>query len=289
MTLQNVLPWITRAWQSGWAVGAFNAVNMEQAQAIVWAAEAEQAPVIIQLSHRALLYAGRGDARAGLEMMAAVGRCAAQGAGVPVSLHLDHGTEEDVLRALGLGFTSVMFDAGDLPLAENITITHRLAAAAHACGACMEAEVGEVPRVGISASMDPHAGLTRPEEAAEFWRAAGVDTLAVALGSVHAGKAKTAELDLERLHAIRAQVNGPLVLHGSSGVTDASLAAGIAGGLAKVNFATQLSQGFTTAVRRVLSEDPQEVDLRKYLGPGRDGVVAVVRERIRTLGAAGKA
>src|SRR5512133_1225171 len=96
MTVQNVLPWIVRAPQAGWAVGAFNAVNMEQAQAIVWAAEAERAPAIIQLSHRALVYAGDGDARRGMSMLAAIGRAAAQQVSVPVSLHLDHALEAEI-------------------------------------------------------------------------------------------------------------------------------------------------------------------------------------------------
>jgi fructose-bisphosphate aldolase class II len=152
----------------------------------------------------------------------------------------------------------------------------------------MEAEVGEVPRVGISSSMDPQAGLTRPEDAAAFARVTGVDTLAVAIGSVHAVQTKSMALDLERLRAIRAVVSLPLVLHGSSGVTDETLLEGIRLGLAKVNVATQLSQGFTHAARRVLEADPAEVDLRKYLGPARAAMVAVVRERLRLLGASNK-
>lgn len=289
MPLQNVLPWIISAHRDGWAVGAFNAVNMEQAQAIAWAAEAEQAPAIIQFSHRALVYAGDGDARRGLIMLAAIGQAAVKNVSVPVCLHLDHAMQDEVALALDLEFPSVMFDAGDLPLEENISITRRLAELAHARGASLEAEVGEVPRVGISARMDPQAGLTRPEDAAAFVRASGVDTLAVAVGSVHSGKTKTLELDLERLRAIRAVVDLPLVLHGSSGVTDACITAGIALGLAKINIATQLSQGFTRAARRVLENDSTETDLRRYLGPARTAMVDVVRERIRTLGAAGKA
>ena len=92
MTLTNVLPWIQRAASEGWAVGAFNTVNMEQAQAIAWAAQAEQAPAIIQVSQRALLYIGGGDAVYGLNMIAAIGRAAAASVDVPVALHMDHGT-----------------------------------------------------------------------------------------------------------------------------------------------------------------------------------------------------
>ena len=288
MTLINVYPWIQRAFQEGWAVGAFNAVNMEQAQAIAWAAEAEGAPAIIQVSHRALLYVGEGSTERGLKMMAAVGKAAAESVNAPVSLHLDHGTQAEVKLALELGLTSVMFDADGLPLDENIAITRRLAQLAHASQACMEAEVGDVPKPEGNETVDARIGLTRPADAAAFAEATGVDTLAVAIGSIHSGKSKTVTLDLELLGAIRKVVDLPLVLHGSSGVTDASLRPGIALGLAKINVSTQLSQGFTGAARQVLAGDPAEVDLRPYLGAGRSAMVAVVRERMRTFGASGK-
>ena len=110
MTLQNVLPWILRAQQEGWAVGAFNANTLEQVQAIVLAAQAEKAPAIIQVSHRALTYIGSGNEIQGLKYIAAIGKIAAESVTVPIALHLDHGTESEVLQAIALGFTSVMFD-----------------------------------------------------------------------------------------------------------------------------------------------------------------------------------
>jgi fructose-bisphosphate aldolase, class II len=289
MTLTNVLPWIERACREGWAVGAFNAVNMEQAQAIAWAAEAEGAPAIIQVSHRALLYVGGGDAVYGLKMMAAIGKSAAASVSAPIALHMDHGSESEVRQALELGFTSVMFDADGLPLHENLAITRRLAEIAHTAGACMEAEVGDVPRITPEGVIPSEEGLTRPEDARLFALSAGVDILAVAIGSVHAVKRKEVDLDLERLRAIRAAVPQPLVLHGSSGVTDDSLRAGITLGLAKVNTATQLSQGFTAGVRAVLQARPSESDPRQYLGPGRAAMVEAVRERMRIIGVVGRA
>ena len=288
MTLINILPWIQQAQREGWAVGAFNAVNMEQAQAIAWAAEAEQAPAIIQVSHRALLYAGDGSAERGLHMLASIGWAAAESVSVPISLHLDHASAAEVELALELGFTSVMFDADGLPLDENLAITRRLAAGAHAREVCVEAEVGDVPKPLGGEVADPRAGLTEPADAQRFAAASGVDTLAIAIGSVHSGKAKTFALDLDRLQAIRARVALPLVLHGSSGVTDASLSAGIALGLAKINISTQLSQGFTAGTRAALERSPAEVDLRPYLGAGRAAMTGVVRERIRFLGSSGK-
>lgn len=289
MTLQNVHPWIHQAHQEGFAIGAFNANTMEQMQAIVLAAQAENAPVIIQVSHRALQYVGSGSEIRGLQYMAALGKVAAASVDVPVSLHLDHANENEVLQAIALGFTSVMFDGDYLPFAENVATTRRLCEIAHAAGVCMEAEIGEVPKPD-GAAYDPNEiALTTPEEAETFVEATGIDILAIALGSVHGLKDKSVSLDLARLEAIRARVNTPLVLHGSSGVNNEDIAQGIKLGLAKVNIATQLSKAFTGAVRDVLAADGELVDPRKYLGPGRAAQIEVVRERIRFVGAAGKA
>ena len=289
MTLQNVLPWIRQAQQEGWAVGAFNANTLEQAQAIVLAAQEELAPTIIQVSHRALTYIGNGNEIQGLKYIAAISKIAAECVTVPIALHLDHGTEREVLQALALGFTSVMFDGDGLSFEENISITKRLCEVAHSVGACMEAEVGEVPKPDGKAFDESAIALTQPDEAAQFAEATGIDTLAVALGSVHGLKTKRISLDLECLEAIRSRVSIPLVLHGSSGVSDNDIEQGIAMGLSKVNVATQLNQAFTVAIRDVLNRDGELVDPRKYLAPGRNAQSEVVRERIQFFGASGKA
>lgn len=289
MTLKNVLPWIIRARKEGWAVGAFNANTMEQAQAIALAAQAEKAPVIIQISHRALTYIGSGNEIRGLQYIAAIGKVSAESVSAPVSLHLDHGTERDVLQALALGFTSVMFDGDGYPFDENIAITKRLCEAAHSVDACMEAEVGEVPKPDGKELNQADIELTDPDEAAEFAKITGVDILAIALGSVHGMKSKEVNLDLQRLKAIRGKVSLPLVLHGSSGVSDVDIKKGVSLGLAKVNVATQLAAAFTGGIRDVLASDIEVVDPRKYMTAGRDGQIAAVQERIRFLGASGKA
>ena len=289
MTLQNVYPWIQEAHREGYAIAAFNANTMEQMQAIVLGAQAENAPVIIQVSHRALQYVGSGSEIRGLQYMAALGQVAAASVDVPVSLHLDHANENEVLQAIALGFTSVMFDGDYLPFAENIATTKRLCAIAHDAGVCMEAEIGEVPKPD-GAAYDPNEiALTTPDEAETFVQATGIDILAIALGSVHGLKDKSVSLDLARLQAIRARVETPLVLHGSSGVNNEDIAEGIKHGLAKINIATQLGKAFTGAVREVLAADGELVDPRKYLGPGRAAQIEAVRERIRFVGAAGKA
>lgn len=289
MTLQNILPWIQQAHQEGFAIGAFNANTMEQMQAIVLAAQAENAPVIIQVSHRALQYVGSGSEIRGLQYMAALGKVAAASVAVPVSLHLDHANENEVLQAIALGFTSVMFDGDYLPFAENVATTRRLCEIAHEAGVCMEAEIGEVPKPDGAAYDLDEIKLTTPEEAETFVGATCIDTLAIALGSVHGLKDKSVSLDLARLEAIRARVSTPLVLHGSSGVNNEDIAQGIKLGLAKINIATQLSKAFTGAVRDVLAVDDGLVDPRKYLGPGRAAQIEVVRERIRFVGRAGRA
>ncbi len=289
MTLQNVLPWILHAQEEGWAVGAFNANTLEQVQAIVRAAQAEEAPVILQVSHRALTYIGSGSEIQGLKYIAAIGKVAAESVAVPIALHLDHGTESEVLQAIALGFTSVMFDGDDLSYDENVSATKRLCETAHSNGVCMEAELGEVPKPDGKAYDESAIALTEPDEAVQFVEATGIDAFAVALGSVHGLKTKQISLDLDRLKIIRACVSVPLVLHGSSGVSDKDIEQGIAMGLCKVNVATQLSQAFTEAIREVLNRDDEVVDPRKYLAPGRKAQIEVVRERIRFFGASGKA
>ncbi len=289
MTLVNPLPWIQRAQREHFAVGAFNANTLEQVQAIAIGAQAENAPVLIQISHRALQHVGNGNPTLGLRYMAAIGKIAAQSVAVPIGLHLDHASEDEVIQAMALGFTSVMFDGGDLPFAQNIERTISLREVAHSVNVCLEAEIGEVPRADSRGKVDGEVILTHPTDAAEFVKATSVDTLAIALGSVHAIKRKEVQIDLDRLQAIRSAVDVPLVLHGSSGVTDDHIAQGIHLGLCKVNVATQFSRAFTASVRATLSADLQEVDPRKYLGPARDAMIERVRERIQFFGASGKA
>jgi fructose-bisphosphate aldolase, class II len=287
MTLTTSISWLKQACTGQYAIGAFNANNLEQMQAIATAAQLEQAPVIIQISGNAAQYLGMGNRTLGLRLAAAMGRVVAESVSAPVALHLDHGSEAEVLQALALGFTSVMYDGSDQPFEHNVARTRELCAAAHAMNACFEAELGEVPRANVPGMQVGE--LTDPGQVAEFVQRTGVDALAVAVGSVHALQRKEIALDFQLLDAIRAVVSVPLVLHGASGVLDDSLCEGIRRGLCKINVATQLNGALTASVRAILAAQPDVVDPRKYLHPARSSVIEQVRERMRLFGVSGRA
>jgi len=267
------------ALEGRYAVGAFNANNMEQIQAIVDAAVEERSPVILQVSQGAIRYAGLGFA-------AAMVRTAAEEADVPVVLHLDHGTDFDQnIRCLRAGFTSLMYDGSKAPYEENVATTARVAHIAHVCGIPVEAELGKVLQSadGVTAE-DVQAAMTNPDQALDFVTRTGCDSLAVAVGSVHAMKSAQAELDIDRVKAIRETINIPLVLHGSSGVKEESEVEAIKHGIAKINVATMLNQAFTAALKEAMDEMPDNVDPRKLLITSRDAVKEVVRHKMRLFG-----
>ena len=289
MPLVNPRSWVLKAHKEGFAIGGFNANNFEQLQAIVKAAELENAPAIVQISHRALLYLGNGNEIIGLQYFADMAKRAAANSTAPIALHLDHGTELEATQAIGLGFTSVMFDGESHTREENIAISKKIADLAQKMDVCMEAEIGAVPKPDGEELDEADLVLTDPDDALNFVQKTGVDMLAIALGSVHGMQTKENDLDLARLAAIRAKVEPPLVLHGSSGVTNEAIQAAIKMGLSKINIATQLNKAFTAGVRKALNEKENLVDPRKYLTQGMDAQVEVVRERIQFLGSSGKA
>lgn len=279
VTLREVL---VPAAEQGYAVGAFNANNLEYVQAIVTAATAERAPVIVQASQGAIRHAG-------LAYITEMVRVAARETPIPVVLHLDHGRDLELVRqCIEIGFTSVMFDGSDLPLEENIRLTARVVEWARAVGVSVEGELGRVPRVGFTAE-EVRALMTDPDEAARFARETGVDALAVAVGSVHQMTQQRAVLDVPRVAAIRRATGLPLVLHGSSGVAEDSLREAIRAGICKVNFATSLNVVFRRGLAEAMAEDPAGVDPRPYLARAREEVATAVRERIHLLGCSGRA
>jgi fructose-bisphosphate aldolase class II len=258
------------------AVGAFNANNMEMVQAIIETAHEERAPVILQVSQGAIRYAG-------LDYAVGLVKIAAAQVDVPVVLHLDHGTsyEQNVL-CLRAGFTSLMFDGSKLPYEENIAITKKVCEIAHIAGIPVEAELGRVLQSTDGVTLEEvEAAMTDPDQAKEFIERTGADSLAVAVGSVHAMKSREAGLDISRIEAIHQEIGVPLVLHGSSGVKHESVVEAIEHGICKVNVATYLNQAFVRGMREGFEKHPDEVDPRKYLSIARENVKEAVREKIR--------
>jgi fructose-bisphosphate aldolase, class II len=261
MTRIRTVALLTEAAGLGRAVGAFNVLHLETAEAIVAGAETAGLPVILQLSQNCVAYHGafRPIAGAMLEVAAA--------SAVPVAVHLDHAEDEELVgMALAAGFDSVMFDGSTLPDAENVAATRRVVAGAHALGIGVEAELGEIG--GKDGAHAPGV-RTDPDDARAFTEATGVDALAVAVGSSHAMLERTADLDLDLVARLHDAVPVPLVLHGSSGVADDRIAAGIARGLVKINVSTHLNAVFTARLRAALAADPSVVDSRKYMAAAR--------------------
>lgn len=284
MPLVPVKDLLEKAEQGGYAVGAFNCNNMEIIQAIVEAAEKEEAPVIVQASQGAIKYAG-------LEYITALVRVAAENTFVPIGLHLDHGTSfEQTIQCIRQGFTSVMIDGSKLPLAENIALTNRILAVARAVGVSVEAEIGKIGGTEDDITVNEwEASMTDPMEAKEFVDATGVDALAIAIGTAHGQYKGTPKLDFARLKKVRELVSVPIVLHGSSGVPDEAIAEAIKLGVRKVNIDTNLREAFVAGVREVLEHKPKEIDPRKILGPAKQKMSGVIREKIRLFGSSGKA
>lgn len=284
MPLVPVSDLLQKADQEGYAVGAFNCNNMEIVQAIIDAAEAENAPVIIQASQGAIKYAG-------LDYIMALANTAADKASVPVAMHLDHGTSfEQVMQCIRYGFSSVMIDGSKLPLQENIDITNRVIDVARAVGVSVEAELGKIGGTEDDITVDEKEALfTEPDEAKVFVEATKVDSLAVAIGTAHGQYKGEPKLDLERLEKIKKLVNIPIVLHGSSGVPDEAIREAIARGVCKVNIDTNIREAFVKGVREVVAADPNEIDPRKILAPAKKAMTEIVREKIRLFGSTGKA
>lgn len=253
------------AQQAGVGLGAFNVIHLEHATAFVRAAERSGRPVVLQISENAVKYHG-GD-------LLPVGRAAlavAERTDARVAVHLDHAEDLDLIQqAIELGFSSVMYDGSKLPDAENRDVTRRVAQRCHAAGLDVEAELGEVG--GKNGVHDPSA-RTSPADAAAFVDDTGVDLLAVAVGSSHAMTTRDAHLDEDLIRAIRAAVDVPLVLHGSSGVSDQGMTAAIAAGMTKINVSTHLNKVFTGTVRTTLATEPSLVDSRKWMKPARSAV-----------------
>ena len=253
----------------GVGLGAFNVVLLEHGEAQIAAAEAVELPIILQLSQNAVKYH-----RGWLEPIGSAVLELAKRAKVPAVAHLDHAEDIDLCKAaVELGFNSIMYDGSKLPDEENRKTTAEITKWCHDRGVSVEAELGEVG--GKNGVHDPSA-RTKPEDAAKFVEDTGVDLLAVAVGSSHAMTSRDASLDNELIAAIKAAVPVPLVLHGSSGVSDEGMRAAIQAGMTKINVSTHLNVIYTAKVREDLAAGPDLVDPRKYSSNGNAALQAEV-------------
>lgn len=273
-----------RAAQEGRAVLALNVITLEHAEAIVAAASASGRSLVLALSENALRYH-----RSATPITRAV-HALAEESSVPLAVHLDHLTDDDLVTAAVRGrlrplVGSLMYDAGALPYAENLDRTREVVTAGHDAGLWVEAELGYVGgKPGAPLSAHAAGVRTDPAEAAEFVAATGVDALAVAVGSSHAMTRQTARLDHDLIARIAAAVPVPLVLHGSSGVPDDELRRAVAAGIRKVNVGTALNLSLTRALRASLADDPDVTDPRRYLAPTRDAMRDAALHLLDVLG-----
>lgn len=260
-----------------YAVGAFNAENMEMVQAIIAAAEEMKSPVIIQTTPSTVKYGG-------LHYYFANVYAASVRADIPVVLHLDHGSGFDLAsQAYRAGYTSIMIDGSKLPFEQNIALSKKVVDMCRASSVPVETELGKIGGKEDDAASDDDI-YTDPEKAAEFVGQVNPSSLAVAIGTAHGFYKKKPVLDVDRLEKIRRLVDIPLVLHGASGLTDVQIRECIAGGICKVNFATELRDAFSKGVKDYLSEDRSVIDPKKYGGRGREYVKELVKQKIRICG-----
>jgi len=289
-----------------YAVGAFNINNLETLQAIVEVATEEKSPVIVAVTPSAIKYAG-------LEYLATMAKVAAKAVPQPMSLHLDHGKDaETAEKCINAGFTSVMIDASHLNFEENIALTKNVVDLAYPKDVSVEAELGKLAGIEESVVEEKEAVLTDPDSAKEFVERTGVDALAVAIGTSHGAYKFKGEprLDFERLKAIRSKVDVLLVLHGASsvppwivekaikygaqlsgakGIPEEHIKKAISLGISKINIDTDLRLAFTSTVREVLAVSPKEYDPREILGPAKECMKTVVKDKMRLFGSSGKA
>jgi fructose-bisphosphate aldolase class II len=262
------------AQSAGTAVGAFNVILLEHAEALVSGAESAGLPVILQISENCVNY------HKALKPISVATIAIAESSSVPVSVHLDHSESEELVKeALDLGYDSIMFDGSKLEYSENVAASLRVAQLCKNYGATLEVEIGEV---GGKDGVHAPGVRTQPDEARAFAEATGTNLLAVAVGSSHAMTTRDATLDFDLITEIAQAAKIPLVLHGSSGVSDPDLQRAVRAGMSKINIATHLNGVFTHEIREALNANAALVDPRKYIGAGRTAIAQEVA-RLLTL------
>ena len=312
MPLTHTKELFAKALKGKYALGAFNVNNMELLQAIIEACEEEKAPVMLQISKGARQYANPVYLKKLIEAAVSLSN-------IPIAVHLDHGDSFELCKdCIDDGFTSVMIDASHEPLEKNIEICKKVVDYAHSHNSVVEGELGRL--IGAQFDEGEEGGqhskegrYTNPEQAVEFVKRSGVDSLAVAIGNSHGAYKFKGEqhLDLERLTAIKKALldaglgDYPLVLHGASsvpkdlveeinkyggklgtdaaGVPEGDIEIARRTGCTKVNIDTDLRLAMTAGIRKVFWENPKDFDPRKYLGPARARVKELVRHKVRNV------
>ncbi len=256
----------------GQALLAANFYNAETLFAILRAAKACESEIILQTSPSTLQYLGPATA-------VALARAASEERRVKTWLHLDHATDPDLIQTcIDLGYDSVMIDASECPFEQNVAQTRRIVESAHRSGVVVEAELGYVPKLGQTEAEGSQ--LTSPEDACRFVAETGVDLLAVAIGTAHGFYKSKPKIDFERLHAIRALVDAPLVLHGGSDIAGADWQRAISLGIVKINFATEIKHAFMSSLQEELAQN-DEIDLRKVFPVAINTASKLVESKIR--------
>ena len=307
MALVTTKKMFEKAFEGGYAIGAFNINNMEIIQGVVAAAKAQNSAVILQVSKSALKYAHP-------KYLKAMVDAAIEETDLDIALHLDHGSDFEVCKdCIEYGFTSVMFDGSHLEYEENVAQTKKIVEYAHERGIVVEAELGKLAGVEDEDNVDAaHATYTDPDQAVDFVKRTGVDSLAIAIGTSHgAYKFKgEAKLDFDRLATITEKLeaagfhNYPIVLHGASSVDQRCVAmcneygGNIAGAkgipaemlrkassmaVCKINMDTDLRLAMTAAVRKSFGDEPAAFDPRGYLGAGRALIQELVEDKIKNV------
>ena len=284
--LVNLNDVLIPAREKKYAVGLFNAVNLELARGIIAAAEKNRSPVIMGTAEVLLPFGP-------LEELSWLLVPMARRASVPVVIHYDHGlTAERCVEALKLGFSSIMYDCSTDAYEENVRKTKEMAYIAHCFGATIEAELGHVGDAagsaeGNSVLDDPAKYYTDPEQALDFATRTGVDALAIAVGTAHGHYKAKPKLDFDRIEKIASLLSIPLVLHGGSGLSDSDFRTTIARGISKVNIFTDINTAAATAAGAALGKGKTALT---DLIPGEvDAVEAAVTEKIKLFGSTGRA
>ena len=272
------------AQKNHYAVGAFNVENLEFVMAVLAAAEETKSPVIMQTTPGTIKTAG-------LDYFYGMVAAAAARTDVPVALHLDHGDGYDrCMQAFRTGYTSVMIDGSHESFEDNIALTASVARAGAAMGVPVEAELGKVGgKEDDGPAVEGENPYTDPEEAREFVERTGCTSLAIGVGTAHGVYTETPHIEQEVVKAIRAVVDVPLVLHGTSGVPDEQVAEAVKNGICKVNYATELRQAYTKGYMAFMAENPGVFDPKKPAKQGMAEITNIVKVRMENLGSVGRA